>query len=687
MNVGDYIAGSSALVLTVALWPFAAARLQRRLLPSWDPAAAVLARAVIALSGLVVVAELMGLADGLRRWPLAVVSAAVAAIVAALGRPAPARRRLSLRLPTAPADRLVLASLVVCVMSISAVLLGRDARALHTGPTDLDSLHYHLTQAAQMVQTHNLDHLHQTAASDGTLYYPFNVELLDAIAMLGPRPDIATFGLNLLFGWLALLACWVIGARWRVGAAGVAGGAVVLALPIVAGASSGPGLNDIPGMAFLLAGVACLLIAGLPRAGRPRPGWLLEIALAGLALGLAAGTKLPLVAPVLLIAIGATVVARGDRIRVAVAIGAAGLLTGSFWYLRDWVIVGSPQPSLDLRVAGHGLTFVPYPEVKPYSFTVAHYLGNWSVIRHWFVPGLKVVWTSAWPVAALLMAAGAVLAIGFDRAPSRRMLGVVTVLGFIAYLLTPTTAIGAPNQPVLFATNTRYAIPVLALAMVLLATAELLRRHAVVVTVGLTGFTIVLLLLSRFIGKVATAPGIAAAIVVCAAGLWGAAVFLRSPWRHCGLALGAVSVVALVVVGGVLQHKYLKQRYAVTAGPNDAIYSYLGGLTGARIGVSGHGLEYPFYGPTFANRVNYVGVTAPDNSFGAPGSCSQLVHVLVSARDQYLVIEPLPLEHTARLMTWTAAIPGVRQVMAGALGTVYRLPPRISSSGCVTAPQ
>lgn len=686
MNVGDYLAGSCALALTVAPWLIASARLQRRLVPDWDPAAALLARAVLGVSALIVVAELMGIVGQLRRWPLTAASLVVAAVVASFGRPPPAHQPRRWRLPARPADRVLAAAVVVCVLSISAVLLGRDARSLHTGPVDLDSLHYHLTQAAQMAQTHSLDHLHQTASSDGTLYYPFNVELLDSVAMLGPRPDIATFGLNLLFGWLALLACWVIGARWSVGAAAVAGGSAILALPIVAGASSGPGLNDIPGMAFLLAGIGCLLVSAAPPAGAPewrtRRTWQAGMAVAGLALGLAAGTKLPLVVPVLFIALGAIVLARGARLSAAVVLSAAGVLTGGFWYLRDWVIVGSPQPSLTLQVAGHGLTHVPYPEVAPYSFTVAHYLGNYSVIRHWFVPGLKVVWTDLWPLVAILMALGAVLAIVADRAPVRRMLGAVAVIGFIAYLVTPTTAIGAPNQPVLFATNTRYAIPVLALSMVLLATAELLRRFTVVVTVGLTVLTVVLLSLTKFAGKVSVAPGIAAVCVIAVAVCWGAVAWWRWPGRRTGMALGVVAVIGLGACGGAVQHKYVEARYAAPGDPSDELYTYVAGLTGERIGLSGHGLQYPFYGPTLSNRVNYVGVTAPDKSFDAPTSCDALVAVLVGARDDYLVIEPLALEHTNRLMTWTAAIPGVRAVLTTPAGTVYRLPRRIAASGC-----
>jgi len=142
---------------------------------------------------------MMGLAGELRRWPLAAVErsssrppvALIARPVSSEGHVAPGEiccvaDSHSEGFQPAPASDCRRACVVICVMAISVVLLGRDARAVHTGPNDLDSLHYHLTQSAQMVQTHDLNHLHQTSSSDGTLYYPFNIELLDAVTMLGP---------------------------------------------------------------------------------------------------------------------------------------------------------------------------------------------------------------------------------------------------------------------------------------------------------------------------------------------------------------------------------------------------------------------------------------------------------------------------------------------------------------------
>jgi hypothetical protein len=292
---------------------------------------------------------------------------------------------------------------------------------------------------------------------------------------------------------------------------------------------------------------------------------------------------------------------------------------------------------------------------------------------------LQAVWTDAWPVVAALIALGATITIVGDRVPARRMLGVVTALGFAAYLVTPTTAIGPPGQPILFGANTRYALPVFVLALVLFATAEVFGRITVVITIGLTGFVIVLLSLSKITGKISTAPGVAAALVVAVAAIWTWTVRERVPHRATGIVLVGVLALAVAVVGGIVQRDYLDHRYA---DPNDELFSYVGSLSHQRIGLTGYGLQYPFYGPTFTNQVNYVGVTAADNSFGAPDTCAELVQVLAASRDDYLVIEPLKLEHTDQLMTWTAAIPGVREVLSTTRGNVYRLPTTVAATAC-----
>ncbi|MGN6472339.1 MAG: hypothetical protein ACTHK4_01665 [Mycobacteriales bacterium] len=682
MDAGDYLLGSIALSLGLLPWIPASRRLVRRIVPAWRGAEAALASSLVGVTGVVVVAELLGLVSGFRRWPFAITSAVVALAVARLGAPVSAAERRPARLPRERSALVMAGCVVVCVAGVSASFIARDAAVLHSGPLDVDSLHYHLTQAAQFVHTHSDVHLHHAASSDGTVYYPYDAELLDAVAMLGPHPDLAVFPLNLLFGWLALLACWVIGARWSAGAPALVAGAAILSLPIVAQASTGPGLNDVPAMAFVVAAVAALATAGVPRGDRPRGRWLAELAIAGLALGLAAGTKLDALPIAVLIAVAAVVAASGDRGRATLSLVGPAFLAGGFWYVRDWATVGSPVPDTNLTVAGHGFHVVPYPQVKPYAYTVAHYLGNGSVIRHWFVPGLRTVWTDLWPLVLVISAVGVLLAVFTERSFFHRALGVAAVLGAIVYVVTPTTAIGKEGAPLLFATNTRYVLPVVIVAAILFASASLLRRFALLVTIGFTAVVVALLAMGNLPQSVNYGWGVAGTVALAAAtGLWRFTARAGGAARTPRLLLPTGLTVLVVAVGAVVQPSYLRNRYTGPQ-PFERLFAAVGSLEHQRIGVAGHGFEYPFFGRDFTNTVNYVGISAPSHAFDGPMSCPAMVTALTRLHDDYVVVEPLPVEQTARQAAWIAAIPGVREVFSTASGTVFKMPATISAAGC-----
>lgn len=685
MNVVDYLLGCIALSLALLPWIPASMRLTRRLLPDESGASAVLAASIIAVSGLIVVAELVGVCDGLRRWPFAIVSAGAAGCVAAFGRGSQSVDRRGFQIPLGRAERVTLACVAICVITTSASLLGRDVAAAGTGPIDFDSVNYHLTQAAHMVRAHNLYHLHHIQSSDGTAVYPFNIELLDAIGMLGPHPDLAIFGLNLLFGWLALLACWVIGTKWSRGAPALAAGAAAMALPIVALGSSGPGLNDIPAMAFVLAAVALLSVAGVPRGSGPRKVWLTQVAMAGAALGLAAGTKLNALALVGLIAIGTVLLAKHDRRATLAALVAPALLTGGFWYLRDWIVVGSPLPDLNLTIAGHGLHLVPYPEYQPLEYTVAHYLGNYSVIRHWFVPGLHKVWSPLWPVVAFAAVVGVIVTLA-DRSRQRRMFGVAVVGGFVAYLVTPSTAQGIEGVPFVFATNTRYALPLIILALVLLATSPRLRRFEPVITVGFTALMVILMGLPRYASpnRIKFWDGLAVMIVLILAVLVADQAFRRWTSRAAVL-LAAPAVLITVGVGVVVQDHYLARRYAGGTS-DDRLYTALSGLHGTRIGLIGYRSGYPLFGQDLSNKVNYVGVTTSRHAFVEPTSCAAMVSVLADQHDGYVVVDTVePFLNTAQVASWVSKIPGAVVVFSADNKIVYRMPHALPTDSCAAA--
>jgi hypothetical protein len=459
-----------------------------------------------------------------------------------------------------------------------------------------------------------------------------------------------------------------------------AAGAFVLALPLVAGASTGPGLNDIPTLAVFLSGVGLLITAGVPRGELPIARWLPGIAVAGLALGLAAGSKLSTLAPVVLVALGAVALARGDRWRLAGLITGAAVLTGGLWYIRDWAEAGSPLPSLNLTVGGHGLHQVPYPEASGYSFTVAHYLGNFSVIRHWYAPGLHAAWSVLWPLVLVLLVVGVILAAVRDPDPIRKVLAAVVVIGFVAYMVTPTTALGPRGQPVLFAANTRYALPEVILAMVLFGTSGLFARYAGWLTSALTVLVLVALANRHFDFKLERVRGLAAAIVVLVV-----AGALLALWQRRGRRAAAAALVGCAVVflgvGAELQHKYLADRYQATDA-RTVLYHYVGAMSGQRVVVYGFGLQYPYYGTHFANTVNYLGVTQPDKSFEGPRTCVQARTALNADRATIAVLQHGGPENPGPVLRWIRNVSGVRVLLQNSAGTVVRLPGNLPLNGC-----
>ncbi len=658
MTAGDYVCGAATLVVVAGSWALAATRVRAWLCPDWHGPLARLAEAIVATAGLIVVCELLGLVGELRRAPVGLFSAGVAAVVAVADRRRVRPRRDRPASPPAyPRAALLLA--LGCAVMVLSLVVGASLAAVHSGPVDTDALHYHLTAAARFVQTGSLTELHRMSAGDGSAFYPFNAELLDAVAMLGPHPDIATLLVNPLFAVIALLGAWVLGDRYRVAPAAVAALAVVLATPLVVSASAGPGLNDVPALAFLVAAVAVLAHAGVGPDEEPvgvdRTGpRLAPLVLVGVALGLAAGTKLSMLAPVGLVAAGVVVAARGARARAAAAVVLAAAATGGFWYLRDWVLAGTPLPGVTLQVAGVGLPSVPMPDITPYAYTTAHYLGDPQVVRHWYVPDLRIDFGVLWPAFVAVPFAAAAVALARRVGVVARIVAVTVVGGFLAYLVTPTTAIGPPGQPVLFGSNVRYALPELALGLLLFAVVA--RGRARLTATCAVGAAVTAAYLLAVVGSSLRpsyrSDGLAIAVAVAAV-LGALVVAVRRAARPAlGAGAAVVGLLAVAVVGYPVQRRYLEQRYTA-ATPAAAEWTFTRSLRAANIAVIGFPLQYPLYGPTLDNRVQYVGVASAHHAYGDVVSCAAWHSALSAGRYDYVVVELTPNRDYRPFLHWT----------------------------------
>src|SRR5262249_2270751 len=112
------------------------------------------------------------------------------------------------------------------------------------------------------------------------------------------------------------------------------------------------------------------------------------------------------------------------------------LLGGGHWYLRNLVVSGNPFPWQDIGPIHHAEALQGR---HPYS--ILHYATDTSVWGRYFTPALHERLGDLWP-GYLALAVIAVLLVLWRGGGVERMLGVVAVLSFIAYLLTPLSASG-----------------------------------------------------------------------------------------------------------------------------------------------------------------------------------------------------------------------------------------------------
>ena len=113
-------------------------------------------------------------------------------------------------------------------------------------------------------------------------------------------------------------------------------------------------------------------------------------------------------------------------------------------------------------------------QLRP-DFAVVHYWNDTGVWRHWFVPGLHESFGTLWPLTLAGMLAVAVFAIWRGREPILRVLGAFVLVTAVAYVFTPLTAAGEQGQPIAFVWNVRYLAPAVAVGLAILPCLPALR--------------------------------------------------------------------------------------------------------------------------------------------------------------------------------------------------------------------
>jgi hypothetical protein len=447
------------------------------------------------------------------------------------------------------------------------------------------------------------------------------------------------------------------------------------------------------------------------------------VAAAGLAAGLAVGTKSTAVAMAAALTVAIVFLAPAGRRWAAFGWWfLPALAGGGYWYLRNLIASGNPLPQLEHL----GSISLPHPERlqsgRP-DFSVIHYATDTGVWHEYFAPGLHQAFGVLWPLVLAAAVAGSLLVLLQRRDRLLRWLGAVALFGLFAYLFTPLSAAGAEGEPVGFAINIRYAIPALlaGLALLPLAPAFAPRRGVVAGDVPLLraiyghsstgtslpewlllgGLLVVWLATDRPDAVLRDPDRLFAWLVALLAVLVPAALLLarRRGASMAPVAAGfAVLALAAVAIGYPVQRDYLRNRYLnedpETAIPGmhlDSAYRWARGVHDSRIGLAGTTagfLEYGFYGADLSNRVRYLGQAGPHGAFDAIPTCRRFRAAVNAADLDYLVTSPLlnfihpgdPISSPEA--AWLRGEPVVRPIRRSGPVTVWKVEGRLDPAAC-----
>jgi hypothetical protein len=654
LAAGAYLLGAAELAALIGALAFGAYRVRRLLLPAWSGAPARLVEIVLVATGLVWVSEVLGTFGGFEEY--AVLGAGIAVgLAAGLIATRLARDRVAAPAPPSPPSWNV--AQVVAVLACAAVAAGWMVPTLGTfaaGMDRSDSLWYHMPLAAKFVQTGYLGHIYFFDPVFLASFYPANSEVTHAVPILFFARDIVSPVMNL--GWLglALLAAYCIGRPYGLGPQAMVGSAIGLGSQSLVEFQAGEALNDITGVAFILAAVAILVnghaasrtaMSGRPVAPDGEPPTPLVtgreiapavLAMAGIAAGFAAGVKLSFLAPVAVLTVGVIVIAPGSaRLRATLAFVIPSLVAGGYWYLRNLIAVGNPIPYI-----GHvGPISLPAPvrdfQLRP-DYAVVHYWNDTGVWSHWFAPGLHESFGTLWPATLIGMLATAIFAIWRGREPILRVLGAFVIVTTVAYVFTPLTAAGEQGQPISFVWNVRYLAPAVTVGLAILpclpaARATARRRVAVLTALCIVlAFTVgSLVQWKQGHIKGAVAAGVLVVVLAAAIALAHRRYWFKGPDRWWArIAVGAAAAIAIVASGYIGQRHYLEHRYENTGQTQDlaSALRWTRDIRDARIaigGIRGVFTQYPFYGTDLSNEVQWLGKRGPHDAYNRIPDCRQ----------------------------------------------------------------
>ena len=334
-----------------------------RLWPARSPRLVVFGVALFAL--LVAATQFVGVLAAITKSPLVgpwTVALAVA-VLAALAWVWSSRavRAGSLPEETGDGPRRRLVPAVLVAIGVAVVLLPNAiVLALSAPPRGWDVLAYHLPRAVAWLQHGNLGNYGASAA-----FFPGNGEIALLLGLFTGTDRLVPL-VQLPFALLGAVAVHglarELGAKTRSAAVAAV---VFIAAPIVF-FQSAIAKNDLM-VAALFAACALLLCRALRRS-EAAPGVRAELAISGLAFGLALGTKYTVVPTALLVlplvlllfrqrerdAVGEDAGRPAWRgpLRYVARFGIAMAVPSLFWFLQNWIVAGNPFAPLAVGVGG-----------------------------------------------------------------------------------------------------------------------------------------------------------------------------------------------------------------------------------------------------------------------------------------------------------------------------------------------
>src|SRR4051794_150472 len=715
-SFGAYVGGSVGIIGIVSALGLGGYWLRKWIVPEFSGALARLADATIAVALLVLTLQVLGTLSILRLGWIIVACIAVGLAAAALGW---LRCPKDVREVQPPALNRTMLIIAVAVASFTVAEWSFPSQlAMDQGMFGGDTTWYHMPFAASFAQDASTVHLHLTDPLRlAAWYYPQSSELIHGAGISVMQSDWLSPLINMFWVAIALLAAWCVGRPYKVGPATLVAAALVLDSGVMIVTQPGEGRNDIMGFAFLIA-FAAFLINGHQRRA-PTLGAVQEIpdpdaplldrgplVMAGVAAGLAISVKLPLLVPVGAIAVGMVLISgRGRRLTTAVTMGAAMFVAGGYWYVRAAIKTGgNPVPQ-----TGAGPLHLPRPDQMPLDprprFSVAHYLFDPTIYRKWFFPKLDDALGPFYPLI-LVMAFAAVIYIVFrSRNKVLRILAAGALLTAVVYIFTPLTAAGQEGTPTGFFTNTRYLMPGLVLAMILVPVARPLRAPdsrawRTLIFLGVLYAVTVLATPRWYGGYIIGTLFLTLALVWTPAGL----AWLRGEGRiGTGRMMAAVGAVVLlgIVLGRAQEVQYAEHHYTRTTlflqdgGPQKA-FAFARGQHDKRIGIAGSGEiffgQYGYYGADLSNRVQYIGVPGPDGQYTLATSCREFRRQVNAGDYDYLVIsqytqDSLDSPYWYPIRAWTKDDPALDLIIEEPEITpepdyVYRVKGKLDPAGC-----